>query len=64
VGVFKTGVVDRYWSYHKVLSWVGHLVLSVSFVSLGHTAAQWLRHCTTNWKVTGSIPDGFTGIFH
>jgi hypothetical protein len=24
----------------------------------------WLRHCTTNWKVTGLIPDGVTGIFH
>jgi len=25
---------------------------------------SWLRHCTTNCKVTGSIPDGVTGIFH
>jgi hypothetical protein len=25
---------------------------------------QWLRHCATNRKVVGSIPDGFTGIFH
>ena len=25
---------------------------------------SWLRHCTTSWKVTGSIPDGVTGIFH
>jgi hypothetical protein len=24
----------------------------------------WLRQCTTNWKVTGLIPDGVTGIFH
>ena len=22
------------------------------------------RHCATNWKVAGSIPDGVTGIFH
>jgi hypothetical protein len=25
--------------------------------------AQWLRYCTTNLKVTGSIPDGVIGIF-
>jgi hypothetical protein len=26
--------------------------------------AQWLRHCTTNRKVAGFIPDGVIGIFH
>jgi hypothetical protein len=26
--------------------------------------AQWLRYCTTNRKVAGSIPDGVIGIFH
>jgi hypothetical protein len=26
--------------------------------------AQWLRHCATNWKVAGSIPDGVTEIIH
>jgi hypothetical protein len=30
----------------------------------GHTVAQWLRHCATNRKVAGSIPDDVTGIFH
>ena len=25
---------------------------------------SWLRHCTTNQKDAGSIPDGVTGIFH
>jgi hypothetical protein len=25
---------------------------------------SWLRHCTTNRKVAGSIPDGVIGIFH
>jgi hypothetical protein len=28
------------------------------------SGAQWLRHCTTNWKVAGSVPDGVIGIFH
>jgi hypothetical protein len=26
--------------------------------------AQWLRHCATNQKIAGSIPDGVIGIFH
>jgi hypothetical protein len=26
--------------------------------------AQWLRYCTTNQKVAGSIPDGVIGSFH
>jgi hypothetical protein len=30
----------------------------------GHAVAQWLRHCATNRKVAGSIPDGVIGIFH
>ena len=25
---------------------------------------SWLRHCTTDRKVMGSIPNGVTGIFH
>jgi hypothetical protein len=25
---------------------------------------SWLRHCVTNLKVAGSIPNGVTGIFH
>ena len=24
----------------------------------------WLRHCTSNLQVAGSIPDGVIGIFH
>jgi hypothetical protein len=37
--------------------------LSISGHS-GHAVAQWLRHCTTNRKVAGSIPYGVIGIFH
>jgi hypothetical protein len=29
-----------------------------------HAVGQWLRHCATNRKVAGSIPDYVTGIFH
>ena len=30
---------------------------------MGTAVAQWLRCCTTNRKVTGSIPAGVTGFF-
>jgi hypothetical protein len=30
----------------------------------GIAVAQWLRCCTTNRKIAGSIPNGVTGIFH
>jgi hypothetical protein len=30
----------------------------------GYAMAQLVRHCATSRKVAGSIPDGFTGIFH
>jgi hypothetical protein len=33
------------------------LTVSSSFTT-GHAVAQWLRHCATNRKVAGSIPDG------
>jgi len=29
----------------------------------GTAVAQWLRHCTANRKVAGSIPPGVTGFF-
>jgi hypothetical protein len=30
---------------------------------VGHAVAQWLRHCATNRKFAGSIPDGVIGTF-
>jgi hypothetical protein len=35
-----------------------------SIVQAGTAVAQWLRCCSTNRKVAGSIPDGVSGIFH
>jgi hypothetical protein len=29
----------------------------------GHMVARWLRHCATNRKVAGSIPNGVVGTF-
>jgi hypothetical protein len=43
-----------------------HLIDSLLYClycSWGHVVAQWLRHCATNQKVVGSIPDGVIGIF-
>jgi hypothetical protein len=37
---------------------------NVKLIYLGHAVAQWLRHCATNRKVAGSIPDGVTEIFY
>jgi hypothetical protein len=35
------------------------------FMVLGlHLWRSWLRHCATNRKGTGSIPDGVSGFFH
>ena len=35
-----------------------------TILTLRFAVAQLLRHCATNHKVAGSIPDGVTGIFH
>jgi hypothetical protein len=34
------------------------------YVLRGTRWRSWLRHCATNRKVAGSIPDDVTGIFH
>ena len=34
------------------------------FEKWGTRWRSWLRHCATNRKVAGSIPDGVIGIFH
>jgi hypothetical protein len=39
--------------------------LAEALIFLGGTWwHSWLRHCTTNWEVVGSIPNGVIGIFH
>ena len=47
-------------NYVKSQENILHSILCVG----GTRWCSWLRHCTTNWNVTGSIPDGVTGIFH
>jgi hypothetical protein len=53
--VYGRFLYNMFWSK-------GTVFLSL-FIYLGHVVAQWLRHCTTNWKVAGLIPDGVIGIF-
>ena len=43
---------------------VGEWICSDICFNLGTAVAQWLRCCTTNRKVAGSIPDDVIGIFH
>jgi hypothetical protein len=45
----------------QLLFSIYHLVL---FVFCGMRLHILLRHCATSWKVTGSIPDRLTRIFH
>jgi hypothetical protein len=44
--------------YDKSIEWVLYMK------TCGHAVVEWLRHCATNRKVAGSIPDDVTGIFH
>jgi len=41
-----------------------HFFDTPTLLDWGTAVAQWLRCCATNWKVTGSILAGVTGIFH
>jgi hypothetical protein len=48
----------------KVLHYLSLYIRITYAYRAGHAVAQWLRHCTTNRKVAGSIPDGVIGIYH
>ena len=43
---------------------VSRRVFEPSMEEVGSAVAQWLRHCATNRRVVGSIPDGVIRIFH
>jgi hypothetical protein len=60
----ETPTIDHVFTYAKSRHCL-HLLRS-AFICImpGHAVAQWLRHCATNRKVAGSIPDGVIGIFH
>jgi hypothetical protein len=48
----------------KIYTSVLDLYLIPHIYNLGHAVAQWLKHCATNRKFVGSIPDGVIGILH
>jgi hypothetical protein len=53
--------------YEYDCSSVAYLQISVyirSLVDRDTRWGSWLRHCSTNRKVAGSIPDGIIGILH
>jgi len=39
-------------------------VVEAVYTIRGTRWCSWLRHCATNRKVAGSIPDGVIGVFH
>jgi len=45
------------------MSWTAFLIHFSYYHHWGAAVAQWIRHCATNQKVAGSIPDGVIGIF-
>jgi hypothetical protein len=45
----------------ETLSYVQHISLSI-LLHMRTAVAQWLRFCTTNRKVAGSIPNGVIGF--
>jgi hypothetical protein len=38
-------------------------IIHIYSTGLGYVVAQWLRHCATNWKVAGSIPEASLEFF-
>jgi hypothetical protein len=47
-----------------IIQLVSNKISEQHYVLLGHAVAQWLRHCATNRKVAGAIPDGVIRNFH
>jgi hypothetical protein len=59
------------WSFVIIKRWIiSHskpeitLLIPLCASTMRPAVVQWLRHCATNRKVAGSIPDGVFGIFH
>ena len=53
-----------FWILCVVFEWLKLQLLIITYKNMGHAVAHWWRQSTTSQKVTGSIPDGVTGIFH
>jgi len=59
LGRFSLNYLNFFWLLYCTTS------LLQTIITLGGTRRRnWLRHCTINRKVAGSIPDGVIGFFH
>jgi len=59
----KKKIALKYCAYKRVI--MSMMVFSGFLRELGSLWwYSWLRNCTANWKVVGSILDSVTGIFH
>ena len=47
---------------YKDMSHCTMIYFTIELKIKGTAVAEWLRHCATNRKAAGSIPDGVTGI--
>ena len=55
---------SHYLRQHFWYKWRIKPVILKYLMCWGTRWRSWLRHCATSRKVTGSIPNGFSGIFH
>jgi hypothetical protein len=61
--VFHIILQTNYTSYiHMFRPLLWKAILLKLQEQVRHAVAQWLRHCATNRKVAGSIPDGVITI--
>jgi len=61
---FEISTVFWIWGNIWIFSKPPYRIYLSTFLIKGTAVAQWLRCCSTNWKVAGSITAGVTGIFH
>ena len=62
--IYSLNVYAFIYSFVSLLTEVGFTEVKMNtHFTWGTRWHSWLRHCATNRKVAGSIPDGVTGIF-
>jgi hypothetical protein len=65
MGTYTHTHVRTYAYVHTCIACKVVTFLDIILTLVGGTwSRSWLRHCSTNRKVVGSIPDGVIGIFH
>jgi hypothetical protein len=64
VTAFELFRKDMFEGYLPQVPMQHQILESYLLIIGGHAVAQLLRHCATNPKIAGSIPDGVIGIFY